>query len=86
MKHTKGLWKTDIELRADEYRLQVVSVDGDLICTVFGATKERIANQDLIAAAPEMLEALEKLLISQTIAPKHIEAIVAVVNKARGES
>lgn len=82
--HTKGPWRT-----------------GDMFNTVFGPpngnpspevvatiNKGRRANARLIAAAPEMLEALldyEELLVNSFEGDPDIEKVRALIARAKGE-
>ena len=93
-KHTKGPWYLTVE------RLHGVYVEsrplsdngcgeGDCICVV---TKDEdtlptIANANLIAAAPELLEALEELVeATLIIAPEaSCKPALAAIAKAKGE-
>ena len=67
VKHTPGPWEAEIE----SYRAKVGAVDGMYIVKVgFGDLEskrdEQIANARLIAAAPELIDALDYLL-AQTV-------------------
>ena len=53
-KHTKGPW------RLSEEKFSSLYVE-PFICAIFGTDKTAEANARLIAAAPELLEALENL-------------------------
>lgn len=53
-KHTKGPW------RLSEEKFSTLYVE-PFICAIFGTDKTAEANARLIAAAPELLEALENL-------------------------
>jgi len=57
MKHTAGPWiyAENGSVYADNYRKTVIHING------FGASAEDVANARLIAAAPELLEALRRL-------------------------
>ena len=55
MKHTKGPWKVEFDQKLEEY-----SVNGP--SETVEARYDKKADAALIAAAPEMLEALEYLL------------------------
>lgn len=71
MKHTKGEWKrnphdTDLEetIKSDSgLRICEVKSFGSNDCFRDPSVEERKANAKLIAAAPELLEALQELLI-----------------------
>jgi hypothetical protein len=60
-KHTPGPWRTDV--RDPAFVNYDVRTDDTIICTmgIEMPTEEEAANARLIAAAPELLEALEKL-------------------------
>jgi hypothetical protein len=68
MKHTPGPWKVAGQYRAhhqDEVRLRIDGPKGYIALTepYNGSNKEIVANAHLIAAAPDLLEALEKILV-----------------------
>jgi len=87
-KHTKGPWVMDKRME------NLVGVDGKRVC-VYGSglsfqglpDPESVANAKLIAAAPEMLEALKKAcLIMQREIPWDAEKeIREVIRKAEGQ-
>ncbi len=64
--HTPGPWAADKFSRGDDYtptNCRVTSGKKEIACAFYGATDgEREANARLIAAAPELLAALEGLL------------------------
>lgn len=68
LKHTKGPWEAG-KPNADQWS---ILSNGIFICMLPTNTKEALANAKLIAAAPELLEALQKCspvidqLINQT--------------------
>lgn len=80
--HTKGPWRASGE--------HVFSVSGRLTVTRadYGTESERLANAQLIAAAPEMLAALEDLVNSfEKHRPKtYWDAARAAIAKAKGGS
>ena len=55
-KHTKGPW------RLSEEKFSTLYVE-PFICAIFGTDKTAEANARLIVAAPELLEALETLMM-----------------------
>jgi len=68
-KHTAGPWKTDLWNYPHRGQVKVIVTDKDAIGEIYGLYREdtdsRIeedANARLIAAAPELLEALEMVL------------------------
>ncbi len=77
-KHTPGPW-----IEVGRY----IETDGHILCEMFSARTrdERDANQRLIAAAPELLEAL-KLAQSIIGHPEdaHSKLISAAIDKAEG--
>ena len=76
-KYTPGPWYIDV--------IHVMSRSGKFVATVPGYRGHE-ANASLIAAAPELLEALEELLGWQTLAPAEaVEAARAAIAKAGGE-
>ena len=101
-KHTPGPWKID---EAEDLPLCVIqdNEDGQGICELQGelftretATPEQWANASLIAAAPDLLAALEAVwggrysagengcMVHLTL--KMCETIPAIIAKARGEA
>jgi hypothetical protein len=82
MKHTPGPWRrvNHIIKHGPDY----VAI---VLCEQF--TKEDQANADLIAAAPELLEALEEMYkvcnLSSDSSPHRAKALAAI-NKATGQS
>lgn len=102
-KHSPGPWSADVKIDkrfcpatgkpVEDSRSAWISstATGFSICTVM-PWPELEANANLIAAAPEMLDALEKLrseYIDNHFRAEWLEnysAIEAVINKARGES
>ena len=72
-KHTKGPWKVSHHMNAEH--LVYPEVGRTPICLIAGmfSTKTKNANVRLIAAAPELLEALLELLNSCVLADVHEE-------------
>jgi len=82
-KHTKGPWKIEVNNAAD---FQVVTEKYD-VCIVGNENDDyNKANAHLIAAAPEMLEALEKIAISTECPDWLGDWVLPVIMKAKGES
>lgn len=70
MKHTKGPWVT---IRAyEQERMLVINGDRSPVCSIDSNCKTQVANAQLIAAAPELLEALQlaevSLVTAETLA------------------
>lgn len=97
MKHTKGPWSVDtdtgldvIATHKDAELYYIVDVVADYDKTNIEGVKQRKANARLIAAAPEMLEALEYTIqafvaLGQTDKPgTHLRSLKELVNKAKG--
>lgn len=98
-KHTKGPWNTEINNGELEIWSQDIFIAGVTHDLYFTAEKsgQHAANAALIAAAPEMLEALENALESlkysvmvlqapeKSTMRENITEIEAVLKKARGE-
>jgi hypothetical protein len=89
-KHTPGPWRVDYK---DMHGQQVVMNDHIEIATcwhhcVGSIEKEMDANVRLIAAAPELLEALQAIigLPAHPMRKKAVEIARAAVAKATGES
>jgi hypothetical protein len=87
--HTPGPWIADFYEKfgivGDISTTEGVSVAQAQSCQPLAAGKkdmERFYNSLLIAAAPELLEALENLIRSNS--PEHINAAIDAVAKARG--
>ena len=90
-KHTPGPWEIDSEQPSTVKkfthgnRLSIATVHGG-----YGEKTRRTANARLIAAAPEMLEALEDALnLIDTITPFEGDTVRkarAAIAKARGEA
>ncbi len=84
--HTKGPWHVGI---TDS---QSVRADGLLVATMACQRKEWQANARLIAAAPELLEALERAVDiiqgewpEEQWAEQGMPAMLAAIKKAKGE-
>ena len=94
-KHTPGPWA--VELPYGEPGVYVTAAPprgtNPLICRMSGPvqTAEAVANARLIAAAPDLLAALENLRlgvvnwISRGVSEEDLEAAEAAINKAKGE-
>lgn len=90
MTHTKGPWTVG-EYKANTGRVEIETVERGIDCPQFGyiigwvlAADKNDANARLIAAAPDMLEALEIALEQGDFQPKVKEIIVNTINKAKG--
>ena len=78
-KHTSGEWVASGD--------QVVTIDGNSIADVYGGQTfdECEANARLIAASPDMLEALDAVVFEATAMPDYVLAMVtAAIDKAEG--
>ncbi|MDX9747441.1 MAG: hypothetical protein RBT57_02970 [Paludibacter sp.] len=91
--HTPGPWKTNYSERYPEYDF-VTGKNGEIICQFFSKSEEDYSNKEanakLIAAAPELLEALRELhdLLEENLPTwylglHHIKANIAI-KKATG--
>lgn len=82
IKHTLGPWERD-----DGYIKSINT--GDVICTPYFSyyerTDEQKANAHLIAAAPEMYEALKNLVESCQLFGKDVDEARAALAKAEGK-
>tara|TARA_R110002012_G_scaffold120651_1_gene270069 strand:+ start:22089 stop:22343 length:255 start_codon:yes stop_codon:yes gene_type:complete len=80
-KHTKGPWY------GHSIGLPRVESDGRYVFDVTRSDSERLANANLIAAAPALLEALEELVEAiLIIAPEaSCKPALAAIAKAKGE-
>lgn len=102
-KHTPGPWKV-LEIKNDKELMFIVKSDERMIGSFHGfysdADDKLKADANLLAAAPEMLEALENALRLLAVAEnnnafkdcalpligkKTIEQIESIINKAKGE-
>lgn len=92
-KHTAGRWWAN-EKRHDDYPTKIsIETDSYNICLVDGGLDQQ-ANANLIAAAPDLLEALEYALsmwgdylpAGNSNAMKAIKQARAAISKAKGES
>lgn len=91
MSYTKGPWRRDkYGSLVDSSGEQVMLRGTATLCSGSDARMaEAEANSDLIAAAPELFEALEMASQSagfQYMTPETRDAISAALSKARGES
>lgn len=84
-KHTPGPWIPYFDERADEWTARLPRIEGSAgqvyVCDVSGPEDQREANTHLIAAAPELYEALNRVI--QAIALDTEEDAVAIA-KALG--
>jgi hypothetical protein len=82
MKHTKGPWISATQYNNDDL-LELATKDN----TKRIGFVDRIEDAHLIAAAPEMLEALEKLqMIIDLEDLEAVDLIAKAINKAKGGS
>jgi hypothetical protein len=82
MKHTPGPWT----VKSDRISIQVAAADDDVsICELWrrGNHELELANANLMAAAPDLLEALEDLVDEYGVAVS-TEKVKAAIAKARG--
>lgn len=80
-KHTPGPWNVSIAFAEDHPRIQIKSdneilkvgpANGVAVCLAgYVQNEESQANAKLIAAAPELLEALKQIMQSEPL-PKHL--------------
>lgn len=92
-KHTSGPWRThltDDTLVIDAVGVPVATMDGNYID---GSHSNIEANARLIAAAPDLLEALEKILVSDregypncNLFSDDLARAKAAIAKAKGEA
>ena len=88
MNHTPGPWATR-ESPEHWGRIDFIihSEDTDVATAWQGGTKANRANACLIAAAPDLLEALEEVLGWETLCPIEVyEQAREAIRKARGEA
>tara|TARA_R100001244_G_scaffold126673_1_gene97075 strand:+ start:153 stop:455 length:303 start_codon:yes stop_codon:yes gene_type:complete len=88
MKHTQGKWSVhNFECADRNGGCFIKDNDGEDLAKVYGDREEDLANANLIASAPEMLEALynaQDALYRSGGDQKDIQAIWAVINNAEG--
>ena len=101
MSHTQGLWSHEFRIDKSycsktgiliEQRLDTVGTKEGSLAVIMdhSITKEEaIANARIMAAAPEMLEALENLLLElqehEIYAPVRMNPAMAIIKKMKGE-
>ena len=72
-KITKGEWKDIIVSNADGWFHRVIAIEGESVCNIITRNTQRAqANAKLIAAAPELLEALLNIENDNNSIPKTI--------------
>ena len=82
-KHTPGPWVIG---KQDHDVITVDTANGTAICDVYVDSDDRPANANLIAAAPDLLEACERLLDGGwPHAEADIELACSAIAKAKGE-
>jgi len=83
--HTPGPWIQDIR-NPEDIAGYVFDPSGEVICRVNLRTKISINNARLIAAAPELLEALTSVLLENEPQPNKpgYKAALAAIAKATG--
>lgn len=82
MSHTPGPWRKWVDQTGTEHR--ICAMDGDFVCNLDAWNRE--ANARLIAAAPELLEALKvaMVVLDENGFPRAAKAISEVIAKAEG--
>jgi nicotinic acid phosphoribosyltransferase len=88
MKHTPGPWEINPEDHTEILaRLKPKNPYQSIIAETSGYKADREGNAALIAAAPELLEALENLTMvdDELLYPAAIEQAKGAIKKARGE-
>jgi hypothetical protein len=86
--HTKGPWKVAEGKKADELFIEASTRKGGRIARLWNGRTGRNANAKLIAAAPDMLEALEQVaeaLDNGTLTHKRIALVFDAIKKAKGD-
>ena len=78
--HTLGPWK-------EKRKLAIYSADDEPICTVLPAEtdEQSAADARLIAAAPDMLAALQTIAAGNTDPDRTVEIAAEALRKAEGE-
>ena len=89
--HTAGPWALPAVGADNRLHVgQVVDSDGVTVCIAYGNCAETVANARLIAAAPDLLEALQDAveIMDDQLAgdfPDSMAAFRAAISKAKGE-
>lgn len=93
MKHTQGQWDVGYRFRSDGTKEpdRIISESGLTICEGFAWNQNAVADSNLIAAAPELLEALELFIEEQCEQRPHehsnaLGVARAILAKAKGET
>lgn len=86
--HTPGPWEAKFYAPGDSYRITYLGTDNWLADVwIDGAATQAIADARLIAAAPDLLDALERLVRSDN-AFEHADALEhaeTVIDRAKGQ-
>lgn len=91
-KHTPGPWEIEEESEGHSITNRAFTGDEWCIAEVYGKTDTSIANANLIAAAPDLLEALlgvERLCAASGyigVNGQYLKIVRAAIAKARGEA
>ena len=84
-KHTPGPWVFVSTPNDDDFSHEIMDV-----CALYrNGNPQRVADARLIAAAPDLLEALEytlKCLMQTDVGEAHYQPAIAAIAKARGEA
>jgi hypothetical protein len=78
--HTPGPWKIE---RHIHHEIQIKDKDGWQICQMYDSAPPDIDNARLIAAAPELLETLERIIATHDASCAGPECGIAGIDKAR---
>lgn len=80
-KFTKGEWKDIIVSSADGWFHRVIAIEGESVCNITTRNTQRAqANAKLIAAAPDLLEALS--LLYESLPDGYTSDCLPLVRKA----
>ena len=96
-KFTKRQWSVGYEFVGDDCVLAVLNSDGDEVCNFGNSLLNEPVNANLIAAAPEMYEALDTLVAlvgltafkyeyQRAVLQGAMNGAMSALKKARGES
>ena len=86
MSHTPGPWKLEHDWREQPGAIIILSADNQIVADAWAPRIERVANARLIAAAPELLEALKSAVarLDWHEGPDDNADLRAIIAKAEG--
>tara|TARA_R110000824_G_scaffold230602_1_gene418264 strand:- start:133 stop:396 length:264 start_codon:yes stop_codon:yes gene_type:complete len=85
MRHTKGKWSVhNFECADRNGGCFIKDNDGEDLAKVYGDRKEDLANANLIASAPEMLEMLHKCYTGEIEEPYNNDELADLIVRVEG--